>query len=119
MLRAVEDRESSFPGLCVIYPALPNRHKVKILYKESQVNEVIYPDLIRALQEGGFQAEGDWWDLLITVAVGGTMSLNGPRYPKVLPTGYDTRRIHAGRTNPGPCTDDGSFLQTSPLPNFL
>ncbi len=82
MLRAVEDRDNdSFPGLCVMYPALPNGHKVKILYKESQLNEVIYPDLVRALQEGGFQAVEDWWDLLITVAVGGTMSLNGPRYP--------------------------------------
>ena len=35
--------------------------------------------------------------------------------PKALQTRYDERSIHAARTNPGACTDDGSFLQGSPI----
>jgi hypothetical protein len=37
------------------------------LYKNSQLEEGIYPNLLRTLQEGGFQAEGDLWDLSCTV----------------------------------------------------
>jgi hypothetical protein len=37
--------------------------------------------MIRALKEGGFEGDGDWWKLLTTVAIGDTFSLNGPKYP--------------------------------------
>jgi hypothetical protein len=70
-----------FNGQCVMYPTLPNGHTIRILYNDSQLEEHIYPDLIRTLQQGGFQADGDWWKLLNTVATGGTISLNGPEYP--------------------------------------
>ena len=70
-----------YPGRCV-FSTLPNGHKIKILYKNSQLEEAIYPNLSRTLQEGGFQAEGrDWWNFLKMVATGGTTSLNGPRFP--------------------------------------
>ena len=51
-----------YPGRCV-FSTLPNGHTIKILYKNSQLEEAIYPNLSRTLQEGGFQAEGrDWSD---------------------------------------------------------
>ena len=79
-----------FPGRCVV-STLPNGHKIKILYKNSQLEEAIYPNLSRTLQEGGFQAEGrDWWNFLKMVATGGTTSLNGPRYPNPRHYNLDT-----------------------------
>jgi hypothetical protein len=74
-------QEESFHGRCVQYAPLSDGHRVRILYKTSQLEESIYPDLNRSLQEGGFQAREDLWGLLNTVAVGGAISLNGPRYP--------------------------------------
>ena len=74
-------QEESFHGRSVAYAPLSNGHRVRILYKTSQLEESIYPDLNRLLQEGGFQAREDLWGLLTTVAVGGEISLNGPRYP--------------------------------------
>ena len=73
--------QGSFHGQCMVYPTLSNGHTIRILYRDSQLKEVVYPDLIRAFQEGGFQAIGDWWDLIQLVSVGGTISLAGPRYP--------------------------------------
>jgi hypothetical protein len=70
-----------FIGTCVIYPALGNGHKIRILYKDTQLEEAIYPDMRRAFQEGGFEARDDLWDVLNTVAVGGPVSLKGPSYP--------------------------------------
>ena len=74
-------QQENFPGRCVTYVPLSNGHRVRLLYKTSQLEESIYPDLNRSLQEGGFQAREDLWGLLNTVAVGGAISLNGPRYP--------------------------------------
>jgi hypothetical protein len=73
--------QGGFQGECMVYPTLSNGHTIRILYRDSQLKEVIYPDLIRTFQEGGFQAIGDWWDLIQLVSVGGTISLAGPRYP--------------------------------------
>ena len=61
-------QEESFLGRSVI-STLSNGDTIRVLYKISQLEEVIYPNLIRTLQEGGFQAEGDLWDLLCTVAI--------------------------------------------------
>ena len=85
-------QEESFLGRSVI-STLSNGDTIRVLYKISQLEEVIYPNLIRTLQEGGFQAEGDLWDLLCTVAIGGTTSLNGPRYPN--PKFFKTQTIKA------------------------
>ena len=82
-----------YPGRCV-FSTLPNGHKIKILYKNSQLEEAIYPNLSRTLQEGGFQAEGrDWWNFLKMVATGGTTSLNGPRFPN--PKSYKLATMQA------------------------
>ena len=82
-----------YPGRCV-FSTLPNGHTIKILYKNSQLEEAIYPNLSRTLQEGGFQAEGrDWWNFLKMVATGGTTSLNGPRFPN--PKSYKLATMQA------------------------
>ena len=65
----------------IVYPPLPNGHNIKLLFTDRQLNEGIYPAMIRALKEGGFEGDGDWWKLLTTVAIGDTFSLNGPKYP--------------------------------------
>jgi hypothetical protein len=70
-----------FLGTCAIYPTLCNGHTIRILYKDIQLEEAIYPDMRRAFQEGGFEARDDLWDVLNTVAVGGPVSLKGPSYP--------------------------------------
>ena len=57
---SVDDRRS-------VISTLSNGDTIRVLYKNSQLEEGIYPNLIRTLQEGGFQAEGDLWDLLCTV----------------------------------------------------
>ena len=69
------------PARILVYPPLPNGHHIKLFYMDRQLNEVIYPAMIRALQEGGFEGDGDWWNLLTVVANGGEISLNGPKYP--------------------------------------
>jgi hypothetical protein len=71
-------------GRMLILPPLSNGHKIQNLYMDRQLNEDIYPAMIRALTEGGFdsfEGDGDWWKLLNTVAIGGTIYLNGPKYP--------------------------------------
>ena len=70
-----------FLGTCAIYPTLWNGHTIRILYKDIQLEGAIYPDMRRALQEGGFEARDDLWEVLNRVAVGGPVSLKGPRYP--------------------------------------
>ena len=69
------------PARMIVYPPLPNGHNIKLLFTDRQLNEGIYPAMIRALKEGGFEGDGDWWKLLTTVAIGDTFSLNGPKYP--------------------------------------
>ena len=69
------------PARMIVYPPLPNGHNIKLLFTDRQLNEGIYPALIRALKEGGFEGDGDWWKLLTTVAIGDTFSLNGPKHP--------------------------------------
>ena len=91
-------QEESFHGRCVQYAPLSNGHRVRILYKTSQLEESIYPDLNRSLQEGGFRAREDLWGLLTTVAVGGEISLNGPRYPNPKCYKPDTMRAVFMRT---------------------
>jgi len=59
---------------------------MRLLYKTSQLEEFIYP-------EGGFQVEADMWKLLQKVAVGGTISLNGPRFPN--PKSYKLDKMQA------------------------
>ena len=83
----------SFHGRCVMYAPLSNGHRMRLLYKSSQLEEFIYPDLKRSLQEGGFQVEANMWKLLQKVAVGGTMSLNGPRFPN--PKSYKLATMQA------------------------
>ena len=79
------------PGRVMIYPPLSNGHKVQNLYLNRQLNEDIYPAMIRALTEGGFEGDGDWWKLLNTIAIGGTIDLNGPKYPN--PKSYKSNTI--------------------------
>ena len=80
------------PGRMLILPPLSNGHKIQNLYMDRQLNEDIYPAMIRALTEGGFEGDGDWWKLLNTVAVGGTIDLNGPKYPNPKSYRMDTIR---------------------------
>ena len=79
----VDEREKqgddSFLGKCALYSPLPNGHSVRLLYKQNQLDGMIFPELERALDERGFQKVG-FWDLLTTVAAGGTISLTGPRF---------------------------------------
>jgi hypothetical protein len=86
----MEDRFA--PGRLIIFPNLPNGHKIQIMFFERQLNEEIYPAMIRAFTEGGFEGDGDWYKLLITVAIGGTIDLNGPRYPNPKSYQMDTIR---------------------------
>lgn len=65
----------------MIYDPLSDGYQIKVAIKERKLNEVIYPNMIRALQEGGFEGDVDWWTLWSIVAVGGELSLNGPLYP--------------------------------------
>ena len=80
------------PCRMIVYPPLPNGHKVQNLYMDKQLDEEIYPAMIRALEEGDVQGDGDWWKLLNTVAIGGTISLNGPKYPNPRSYRPDTMR---------------------------
>ena len=88
-----DTNEDSYHGRCVMYGPLSNGHRMRLLYKTSQLEEFIYPDLKRSLQEGGFQVEADMWKLLQKVAVGGTISLNGPRFPN--PKSYKLDKMQA------------------------
>lgn len=53
--------------------------QIRLIYKEIQLTESIYPDLDRAFESLGFD-KVDGWDLLTMIAVGGAMYLKGPRY---------------------------------------
>ena len=79
------------PGRIIIFPTLPNGHKIRNLYLDRQLYGEIYPAMIRAFTDGGFVGDGDWWKLLNTVAVGGTIDLNGPKYPN--PKSYQAGTI--------------------------
>jgi hypothetical protein len=80
-----------FLGQCAMY-SLPNGHKVKLMYKQNQLDEKIFPDLETAFDERSFQ-KVDFWDLLTTVAVGGTISLTGPRFHNA--SSYDLKTIQS------------------------
>jgi hypothetical protein len=71
--------DDSFLAKCAWYSPLPNGHTVRLLYKHEQLDEMIFPEMERALDERGFQQVG-FWDLLTKVAAGGTISLTGPRF---------------------------------------
>jgi hypothetical protein len=78
-----------FLGKCAIY-SFPNGRKVKLIYKQNQLDGNIFPDLGTALDGRGFE-KVDFWDLLTTVAVGGTFSLKGPRF--LNPRSYDLKTL--------------------------
>ncbi len=44
-----DTNEDSFHGRCVMYAPLSNGHRMRLLYKTSQLEEFIYPDLKRSL----------------------------------------------------------------------
>ena len=73
------------------YHPLSDGYKIRITVTDRKLNEAIYPNMIRALQEGGFEGDVDWWILWNIVAVGGEISLNGPLYPN--PRSYQTDTI--------------------------
>ena len=78
-----------FLGKCAIY-SFPNGRKVKLIYKQNHLDGNIFPDLRTALDERGFE-KVDFWDLLTTVAFGGTFSLKGPRF--LNPRSYDLKTM--------------------------
>ena len=53
------------PARMIVYPPLPNGHNIKLLFTDRQLNEGIYPAMIRALKEGGFEGDGDWWKRMV------------------------------------------------------
>ena len=79
---AYDDENDDERFRCVVYPPLENGHSIKILYPVNELSSV-FTDLDRALEAGNFrmQVAMDRWDFLNTIAVGGTISLNGPIYP--------------------------------------
>jgi hypothetical protein len=115
--------DNYFLGKCAMYSHLLNGHKVRLLYKHKQLDETISPDLERALDERSFQ-KVDFWDLLTTVAVGGSFDKAEVSQSKFLRFENDTIRIHAARAKSGPCTDGHSVQQGRQRhlweePNFL
>ena len=74
----IED-EHHFMGRSLTFPPFANGHTVRLVFRDKQLRESIYPDLERTLASLGFD-KVDGWDMLTTVAVGGTISLKGPRF---------------------------------------
>ena len=58
-------------------------HPIKLVYKDDQLGQDIYPDLDRMFEGLGF-GQVDGWDLLITLNAGGKMSLTGPMFQNKL-----------------------------------
>ena len=68
-----------FMGRSLTVPPFANGHTVRLVFRDKQLREFIYPDLERTLTSLGFD-KVDGWDMLTKVAVGGTISLKGPRF---------------------------------------
>jgi hypothetical protein len=54
-------------------------HPIKVVYKDDQLGQDIYPDLDLMFDGLGF-GQVDGWDLLIKLNAGGEMSLTGPMF---------------------------------------
>ena len=53
---------------------------VRLVYKEEQLQQNVFPRFKQAFQAHGCDEVGDWWELLCAILFGGDVSLQGPKY---------------------------------------
>ena len=53
---------------------------VRLVYKEEQLQQNVFPRFKQAFQAHGCNEVGDWWELLCAILFGGDVSLQGPKY---------------------------------------
>ena len=53
---------------------------VRLVYKEEQLQQNVFPRFKQVFQAHGCDEVGDWWQLLCAILFGGDVSLQGPKY---------------------------------------
>jgi len=53
---------------------------VRLVYKEEQLQQNVFPRFKQVFQAHGCDEVGDWWELLCAILFGGDVSLQGPKY---------------------------------------
>jgi hypothetical protein len=74
-----EDDDHEFYGHCCTIRPLQNGQTIRVLWKDKQLQEPLYPGFESTFRELGFD-KVDWGDLLWKVAFGGEVALKGLRF---------------------------------------